>query len=182
MFFPLLAWAAFRLGQRGATLATVILACFALWSLKNNLGPFYRDSTYESYILTWLCINTAAGLAMMLAADITQCIKTRVALVKSDERLALAIKGSQDGVWDWMDVNKDNFWWSSRLYQLLGYQEGQIYPSHETLLKLMHPDDRGRHLEMLEKHLRGEVRYNIDFRLQTKHWTFFSETVMAHSN
>ncbi len=169
VFFPLLAWAAFRLGQKGATFAIAILVCFALWGLKNNLGPFYRDSIYESYVLTWLCINTAAGLAMMLAADITQCIKTRVALVKSDERLALAIQGSQDGVWDWMDINKDKIWWSPRLYQLLGYKQNEIESTHSTLISLLHPNDRNRHLEMLEKHLRGDASYNIDFRLQTKY-------------
>ena len=108
-------------------------------------------------------------MSLLLAADITQCIKTRVALVKSDERLALAIQGSQDGVWDWMDVNSDKFWWSTRLYQLLGYKEGEIDPTHKTLLDLMHPDDRGRHIDMLKKHLNGGASYNIDFRLQTKH-------------
>ena len=44
IFFPLLAWAAFRLGQRGATAAVVVLSCFALWGLMHNLGPFYRTS------------------------------------------------------------------------------------------------------------------------------------------
>ena len=135
----------------------------------HNLGPFYRTSEYESHLLTWLCINTAAGLAMMLAADITQCIRIRVALVKSDERLELAIKGSQDGVWDWMNVNDDQIWWSSRLYQLVGYKQEEIESSHSSLLELMHPDDRGRHLTMLDKHLHGNASYNIDFRLQTKH-------------
>ena len=106
---------------------------------------------------------------MMLAADITQCIRIRVALVKSDERLELAIKGSQDGVWDWMNVNDDQIWWSSRLYKLVGYKQEEIESSHSSLLELMHPDDRGRHLTMLDKHLHGNASYNIDFRLQTKH-------------
>jgi len=169
IFFPLLAWAAFRFGPRGATAATVVLACFALWSLVNNLGPFHRSSVYESHILTWLCMVTAAGLGMVLAADITQCIRTRLALIKSDERLSLAINGSQDGVWDWLNVKDDEIWWSPRVYQLLGYKQEELQSSHCSLLELMHPDDRARYLAMLEKHLNGDVNYNIEYRLQTKH-------------
>lgn len=88
---------------------------------------------------------------------------------KSDERLALVISGSQDEVRDWSNVKDDKIWWSSRVYQLLGYKQEELQSSHRSLLELMHPDARVMHLAMLEKHLNGEVNYNIEYRLQTKH-------------
>lgn len=168
IFFPILTWAAFRFGQRISTAATIVITVFALWSLNEQLGPFSRDSVYESHFLTWLCINVASVLAMILAADITQCKKVRVALKKSDERLNLATSGSQDGLWDWTDVNKEHMWWSPNFYELLGYKIDEIDSTHSQIVNLMHQDDRDRHLSMLDKHLNDAAEYNIDFRLQTK--------------
>ena len=168
IFFPILAWAAFRFGQRVATAATIIIASFALWSLAKHLGPFSRDSLYESHFLTWLCINVASILAMILAADITQCKKTRVALQASDERLDLATSGSQDGLWDWTNVKEDSMWWSPNFFELLGYKEGEVSSTTTQLLDLMHEEDRGLHQKTLEDHLKGKCPYNIDFRLHTK--------------
>ena len=168
IFFPILAWAAFRFGQRVATAATIIIASFALWSLSKHLGPFWRDSIYESHFLTWLCINMASILAMILAADITQCKKVRVALQKSDERLDLATGGSQDGLWDWTDIKQDRMWWSSNFYELLGYKEGEITPSSQQLFDLMHADDKRNHDKVLADHLKGKCSYNVDYRLRTR--------------
>ena len=168
LFFPILAWAAFRFGQRVSTASTIIITIFALWSLANYLGPFSRDSIYESHFLTWLCINVASILSMILAADITQCKKVRIALQTSDERLALATSGSQDGLWDWMDVTNDKMWWSPNFYELIDYKEDEIESSHSQLTNIMHPDDRDIHYEALEAHLDCNQPYNIDFRIQTK--------------
>ena len=168
LFFPLLAWAAFRFGQRVSTAATIIITIFALWSLSYDLGPFSRDSIYESHFLTWLCINTASILSMILAADITHCKKVRVALRKSDERLSLAISGAQDGLWDWTDIDNDVMWWSPNFYELLDYAQDEIQSSHKQLVNLMHADDRDVHFKALEEHVQGKGPYNVDFRMLTK--------------
>lgn len=168
LFFPILAWAAFRFGLRVSTASALIITIFALWSLANNLGPFSRDSIYESHFLTWLCINTASILSLILAADITQCKKVRVALQTSDERLALATSGSQDGLWDWMNVDDDAMWWSPNFYELIEFNEGEIESSHTQLTNLMHPDDRENHYKSLQKHLDDNSPYNIDFRILTR--------------
>ena len=168
LFFPILAWSAFRFGQRTATLSTIIISTFALWGLTHNIGPFLRESVFENHFFTWLYINVASILAMILAADITQCKKIRVALHQSDERFELATTGSQDGLWDWMDTNADEMWWSKNFYELLGYSQNEIEPSIEQLLDLMHEKDRSLHYEMLDKHLQESKPYNIEYRLQTK--------------
>lgn len=168
LFFPILAWAAFRFGQRVSTASTIIISTFALWSLINDWGPFSRVSIYESHFLTWMCINVASVLSMILAADITQCKKVRVALQTSDERLELATSGSQDGLWDWADVEKDAMWWSPNFYELIDYSKDEIDSSYKELTNLMHPSDKGNHFQALESHLSSDASYNIDFRMLTK--------------
>tara|TARA_R110002049_G_scaffold13509_2_gene58392 strand:+ start:31087 stop:33234 length:2148 start_codon:yes stop_codon:yes gene_type:complete len=186
LFFPMLAWAAFRFGQKVSTASTIIITVFALWSLSNNLGPFSRDSIYESHFLTWMCINIASILSMILAADITQCKKVRVALQTSDERLALATSGSQDGLWDWMDVEEDTMWWSPNFYDLIDYKKSEIKPTHTQLTNLLHPDDLENHLQSLNRHLVDNAPYNVDFRLLTKsqgyRWFHAKAKVTADKN
>lgn len=168
MFFPIIAWASFRFEQHIATTVCIILAAFSFWALDHNIGPFTYGSVSEAFILTWLCIITSSTLSMLLSADITYCKQIRVKLKKSDERLNLATHGSQDGLWDWSDTNNDYIWWSSRFYQLLGYKEDEIESTHSSLLTLMHPEDKRRHLVMLENHINGNGAYNIDIRLRKK--------------
>ncbi len=48
---------------------------------------------------------------------------------QSQERFDLAIKGTNDGIWDWPDVTQDLQWWSPQFYRLLGYQSDELPPS-----------------------------------------------------
>src|SRR5437870_3802685 len=58
---PLFLWAAFRLGQRGVTLATLILSVFAVWGTANGLGPFISDTANESLLLLPVFIGSNAA-------------------------------------------------------------------------------------------------------------------------
>jgi hypothetical protein len=40
----------------------------------------------------------------------------------------LIIKGIEAGIWDW-DLQYDTLWWSSKFYELLGYQDGEVNTS-----------------------------------------------------
>src|SRR5688500_3383562 len=40
LIVPFFLWAAFRLGQRGVTLATLVVSLFAIWGTLQGAGPF----------------------------------------------------------------------------------------------------------------------------------------------
>ncbi len=90
------------------------------------------------------------------------------ALRESQERFNLAVIGSRDGIWDWFDVEREEQWWSPRLYQLLGYEPGEIQPSRSTFREILHPDDRERTFKAVEEHLAGRAEYELEYRLRTK--------------
>ncbi|NMC54719.1 MAG: GAF domain-containing protein [Chloroflexi bacterium] len=89
-------------------------------------------------------------------------------LEESRLRLDLAIKGTQDGLWDWSDLDQDAEWWSPRLYELFGYQPGEFKPTVSGFFEMVHPDDRQRLRASLQEHLEYGGTYDITVRVRTK--------------
>jgi signal transduction histidine kinase len=66
--FPVLLWAALRLGPRGAATAIVVVCSITVWNTAQEDGPFVRDSITDSVLATQLFIATAALTSLLLAA------------------------------------------------------------------------------------------------------------------
>ncbi len=100
--------------------------------------------------------------------DITGRKKIEEALRKSEERYDLAVKGSTDGLWDWPDTGKDKVWWSPRIFELLGYEDGEFESSFSKFEELLHPEDRGRAVGAVNAHLKEQAPFDVEYRLRTK--------------
>ena len=87
---------------------------------------------------------------------------------ESQERFDLAIKGTNDGIWDWLDVSQDAQWWSPQLYRLLGYQPDEVTPCLSKFKEILHPDDRESTFQLVQDHFEKNVPIDIEYRLQTK--------------
>ena len=64
-------------------------------------------------------------------------------LRESEERYALAVRGANDGLWDW-DLATDKIYYSPRWKAILGYGEGELSCEPSEWLDRVHPDDRNR--------------------------------------
>jgi PAS domain S-box-containing protein len=89
-------------------------------------------------------------------------------LKHSEERFTLAIEGTNDGIWDWPDINKDEEYWSVQFKNLLGYAENEIVASYSQFLAMLHPDDMNPLKLMLTDHFEKYTPFNIEFRLKKK--------------
>lgn len=89
------------------------------------------------------------------------------ALRLSEERLELAFRATQDGVWDW-NLETDEVFYSSRWKSMLGYGDAEIENQTSAWKRLLHPDDFPRCAEAVEKVLRGEQDFVIEFRMRHK--------------
>ncbi|KAA2236633.1 EAL domain-containing protein [Salinarimonas soli] len=72
----------------------------------------------------------------------------------SEERLAMALDATNDGLWDWNVVTGD-VWLSERWYAMLGYDPGEIRPHVDAWSALVHPDDIDAVMRPLTDHLKG---------------------------
>ena len=80
-------------------------------------------------------------------------------LKKSETRFQLAVKGTRDGIWDWIDTSTDKQYWSPQFYKLLGYNVNEFEPSRSTFKKMIHPDD----IEIMQKALDDHINKGKNF-------------------
>lgn len=85
----------------------------------------------------------------------------------SEERLELAFRAAQDGVWDW-NMETDEVFYSARWKAMLGYDDSEIEPHVGEWKRLLHPDDLSRCLEVVAGVIRGEQDYSMEFRMRHK--------------
>jgi diguanylate cyclase (GGDEF)-like protein/PAS domain S-box-containing protein len=89
-------------------------------------------------------------------------------LRESEERYALAVRGANDGLWDW-NLTTNEVYWSPRWKAMLGYDEA-IGASPDEWLTRVHHDDAGRVKDALAAHLADDSGF------------FESEHRLLHSN
>ena len=82
--------------------------------------------------------------AEILAEQMTERIReNKRALQLSEERLSLALKGSNDGLWD-LNLAADTFYASPRTWHMLGYQPGELQLSTRLWEQVLVAEDLPR--------------------------------------
>jgi PAS domain S-box-containing protein len=89
-------------------------------------------------------------------------------LRSSRERFALAIDGSDNGLWDW-DIATGAVFYAPRWKTMLGYQEHDLPDNYDTWVDLLHPDDKKRSVAYLAEFLEHpDGQYISEHRLKQK--------------
>ena len=99
--------------------------------------------------------------------DVTDLKSAEAALQAAEERLARAVRGTQDGLWEFNAVDM-SFWFAPRFAQMLGYDPGELRTDLDSFLDLTHPEDRERTKADIWKHVGSDSPYDVEFRLRHK--------------
>ena len=107
-----------------------------------------------------------------LAIDFNQMLDSlsnaRAELIVSEERFELAMRGSNDGVWDW-NIITNEVYYSPRWKAMIGYKDEEFDNQFSSFEKQIHPDDVARVKQMLEDYIAGKVnKFDTEFRMQHK--------------
>ncbi|MDJ0950363.1 MAG: PAS-domain containing protein [Alphaproteobacteria bacterium] len=104
--------------------------------------------------------------------DITNLKRAQEALRESEERYALAVKGSNEGNWDWK-AESDEIYISPRFRELVGVSGESDRITPKDWEALMHPDDLAQHRDALLAHFRGETEFfNAEYRVRGSDGTY----------
>jgi PAS domain S-box-containing protein len=80
------------------------------------------------------------------------------------ERLSLATKGSNIGIWDW-DIEKNILTWDEKMYELYGINEADFSGAYDAWVSGLHPEDREAGNRAIENSIIGKKEFNIEFRV-----------------
>ncbi|MBN2580978.1 MAG: PAS domain-containing protein [Pirellulales bacterium] len=131
--------------------------------------------TLEAACLRALSKNPAdrypSAAALGLEIQTWQDVQRRQAeeeLRRSRERFELAVRGSQDGLWDW-DLQTNEVFFSPRWKSILGYEDHELANHLEEWDNRLHPDERERVLAANYAHINGTTsHYEYEYRLRHK--------------
>ena len=129
--------------------------------------------TMNNIALPVLVIYPVATVLMgLLLIRQRQNQENREALKISEERWHFAIDGAGDGLWDWNPVT-DEVFYSNRWKEMLGYNKDEIPNESEIWRNLLHPDDREKVINELQKLISGDTElYMVEERLRCKDGTY----------
>ncbi len=96
-----------------------------------------------------------------------------IAANKSEqERFALAVAGSSDGIWDWI-IKTDQLYFSPRCLELLGLDRDTTLETMDNWVELLHRDDVDAFQLALRNHLEGiSLAFQMECRIQHSNMTY----------
>jgi diguanylate cyclase (GGDEF)-like protein/PAS domain S-box-containing protein/putative nucleotidyltransferase with HDIG domain len=93
---------------------------------------------------------------VMSLRDCTARKKSDDELRRSEERYALAVRGSKDGLWDW-NLDTDQVYYSPRWKSILGYSRNELSDAPSEWLKRVHSGDIESVRSDISAHLQGHT-------------------------
>jgi diguanylate cyclase (GGDEF)-like protein/PAS domain S-box-containing protein len=109
-----------------------------------------------------------AGLYEQARRELSERRRMENALRESEERYALAMRGANDGIWDW-NLKNNQIYFSSRWKTMLGYGEEEITHDPQEWFGRVHPKDLEQLKQALSAHLRWATpHFESEYRILHK--------------
>ena len=146
-----LLWFAFRLGMFRTALAVSLFAAGILVATIAGDMPGTLLDMQGSLAITTLP-------ALLIAAIMARRERERRMLVANERRLAYALEGANDGLWDW-HLPSGALFFSPRSYRIIGHWPGSFSPDVARFQALIHPDDIASVARAYRAHVTGHAEY-----------------------
>ncbi|HEY2615069.1 MAG TPA: ATP-binding protein, partial [Chthoniobacterales bacterium] len=95
---------------------------------------------------------------------LTRIGESNAALTASEERLRLALEGSQTGTWDW-NILTGHITWDNYMFPLFGRTKDEFDGTMASFMKMIHPADRTGLHDSLQRAIQSRSAVNVDFRI-----------------
>jgi diguanylate cyclase (GGDEF)-like protein/PAS domain S-box-containing protein len=107
-----------------------------------------------------------------ISLDVSNRKRAEAALRQSEERYALAVRGANDGIWDW-DLRQNRLHYSARWKAMLGWSDEGIGSTPAEWFDRVHADDLPRVRAKVEAALAGnESHFEDEYRMRHQDGSF----------
>ncbi len=112
--------------------------------------------------------------------------RTHQKLVLSEERLQLALDGSNDGLWDW-NMKTNDVYFSPRWKNMLGYEDHELQNNFKTWEDNLHPEDKSRAYDEVMAVVNGskpslETIYRLKHKDGSYRWILDRGKIVSDNN
>ncbi|MBD2182802.1 diguanylate cyclase [Planktothrix sp. FACHB-1355] len=144
-----------------AKLVVPILFQSKLWGLliAHQCQKPRQWSTFEIELLQQLANRLSIAVSQ---AELVEALRL------SEDRYALAMQASNDGLWDW-DLKTDRVYFSPRWKALLGYGESEIGSSIEEWWNRLHPQAQAQIKAQMTEYLASQTRHDFSTQFISEH-------------
>jgi PAS domain S-box-containing protein len=98
-----------------------------------------------------------------LQSQIAERQRVEATLRESEERLKLALRAANAGVWEW-NLHTNDAYWSEDNYRVLGLSPHSVESRYENWLHCVHPEDRLSADQAVAQSIDARTELNIEFR------------------
>jgi diguanylate cyclase (GGDEF)-like protein/PAS domain S-box-containing protein len=164
-----LLWFALRFGMFITSLAAAIFAVCVVGAALIGFWPGSDEAARAAILLPLQATLALTTLPALLVASImSQREHARRMLHADATRLAYALQGANDGIWDW-DVPSGASFFSERAARMFGYEPAEFTRAVSSWEALLHPDDAGPARAAFEAHMRGDTPfYEAEIRCRSR--------------
>ncbi len=147
-----------------------------------------KQGEYRWFRARGQAIWDEAGNLVRMAGSL-QCITDRKraeeALRASEDRLRLALRAADLGVWDW-DLRSGRVYWSETTEAFFGLSAGSFSGTHAAYLDLIYLADRGAVLHAIQDAIEGRAACEFEHRViqpdGSLHWLAWSGQVIRDAD
>ncbi|MCB9419491.1 MAG: PAS domain S-box protein [Ardenticatenaceae bacterium] len=99
--------------------------------------------------------------------DVTDTTEAKIALEEAEIRHQLVLEGIGVGIWEF-HIMVGKVFFSQKYCELLGCESHELTDSYEEWMNQVHPADRERAAQMMQRHLADREPYDLEYRILTK--------------
>jgi diguanylate cyclase (GGDEF)-like protein/PAS domain S-box-containing protein len=121
---------------------------------------------------SWIIVATAR--------DIRERIAQEDALRKSTDRFDMAVRATNDVIWDW-DLVTDEMWWNENFTKVFGYEREEVERSIQSWYQGIHPEDQGRVIAGVHRVIgAGGENWSDEYRFRRKDGSYLHVLDRGH--